>query len=67
VAVLYREVTITAVGKDLTAALALLKAQVPPFRPAQAAITHPAALSIEYAAPSPLGLLTAVLDAATLR
>jgi hypothetical protein len=28
---------------------------------------HPAALSIEYAAPSPLGLLTAVLDAATLR
>jgi hypothetical protein len=67
VAALYREVTITADGKDLTAALALLKAQVPPFLPAQAAIMHPAALSIEYAAPSPLGLLTAVLDVATLR
>ncbi len=71
VAVLYREVTITAAGKDLTAALALLKAQVPPFLPAQAAIMHlaagPAALSIEYAAPSPLGLLTAVLDVATRR
>jgi hypothetical protein len=67
VAALYREATITAADKDLTAALALLKAQVPPFLPAQAAITHPAALSIEYAAPSPLGLLTAVLDVATLR
>ena len=71
VAVLYREVTITAPGQDLTAALALLKAQVPPFLPAQAAIMHlaagPAALSIEYAAPSPLGLLTAVLDVATRR
>ena len=71
VAVLYREVTITAAGKDLTAALALLKAQVPPFLPAQAGIMHlatgPAALSIEYAAPSPLGLLTAVLDVATRR
>jgi hypothetical protein len=67
VAVLYRGVTITAADRDLTAALALLKAQVPPFLPAQAAILHPAALSIEYAAPSPLGLLTAVLDVATLR
>jgi hypothetical protein len=67
VAALYREATITAADKDLTAALALLKAQVPPFLPAQAAITHPAALNIEYAAPSPLGLLTAVLDVATLR
>ncbi len=71
VAMLYREVTITAAGQDLTAALALLKAQVPPFLPTQAAIMHlaagPAALSIEYAAPSPLGLLTAVLDVATRR
>ena len=63
---LYREATITAAGKNLTAALALLKAQVPPFLPAQAAIVN-AALSIEYAAPSPLGLLTADLDAATRR
>jgi hypothetical protein len=70
VTALYREATITAAGKHLTAALALLKAQVPPFLPAQAAITQsagPAALTIGYAAPSPLGLLTAVLDVATHR
>jgi hypothetical protein len=66
VAALYREATITAAGKNLTAALALLDAQVPPFRPARAGIVN-AALSIEYAAPSPLGLLTAVLDVATVR
>jgi hypothetical protein len=66
VAALDRGATITAAGQDLTAALALLKAQVPPFLPAQAEIVN-AALSIEYAAPSPLGLLTAVLDVATLR
>jgi hypothetical protein len=69
VAALYREATITAAGRHLTAGLAMLKAQVPPFLPAQAAIMHlatgQAALSIEYAAPSPLGLLTAVLDVAT--
>ena len=71
VTALYREATITAAGQDLTAALTLLKAQVPPFLPAQAAITPPAAapaaLTIGYAAPSPLGLLTAVLDVATHR
>jgi hypothetical protein len=43
-----------------------VKAQVPPYLPAQAAIVYPASgpasLSIEFAAPSPLGLLTAVLD-----
>jgi len=66
VAALYREATITAAGKKLTAALALLQAQVPPFLPAQAQIVN-AALNIEYAAPSPLGLLTAVLDVATRR
>jgi hypothetical protein len=66
VAALYREATITATGKHLSAALALLDAQVPPFRPAQAGIVN-AALSIEYAAPSPVGLLTAVLDVATRR
>jgi hypothetical protein len=64
---LYRAATITAADKDLTAALALLKAQVPPFLPAQAAITDSPALDIQYAAPSPLGLLTAVLDVARLR
>jgi len=66
VAALYREATITAAGQHLAAALALLKAQVPPFLPAQAEIMN-AALNIEYAAPSPLGLLTAVLDVATGR
>lgn len=66
VAALYRGATITAAGKNLTAALALLNAQVPPFLPAQAGIVN-ATLNIEYAAPSPLGLLTAVLDVATRR
>jgi hypothetical protein len=66
VAALYREATITAAGNNLAAAVALLKAQVPPFLPARAEIVN-AALNIEYAAPSPLGLLTAVLDVATRR
>ena len=70
VAALYRQATITAAGQDLTAALALLRAQVPPFLPAVAVIVNPgtgqAALNVQYAAPSPLGLLTAVLDVATL-
>ena len=64
---LYRAATIAAAGKDLTAALALLKAQVPPFLPAQAAIVDSASLNIQFAAPSPLGLLTAVLDVAIRR
>jgi len=66
VAALYREATVTAAGQDLAAGLTLLKAQVPPFLPARAEIVN-AALNIEYAAPSPLGLLTAVLDVATRR
>jgi hypothetical protein len=69
-AVLYREVSLAGDGPsgaaDLGPALALVQAQVPPYLPAQAMIVHPAAgqaaLSIEFAAPSPLGLLTAVLD-----
>jgi hypothetical protein len=69
VSVLYRGVTITGASQDIAGALALVKAQVPPYLPAQAAMTQlaigPAALSIEFAAPSPLGLLTAVLDRAT--
>jgi len=64
-AVLYREVTISDAGSHLAAALALVKAQVPPYLPSQAAIVPPAALDIEFTAPSPLGLLTAVLDVAT--
>ena len=66
---LYREMTVTTGGRggaaELAAALALVNAQDPPYQPAQAVIIHPAAgqaaLSIEFAAPSPLGLLTAVL------
>jgi hypothetical protein len=67
VPVLYRDVTITGASRDIAGALALVKAQVPPYLPAQTAMTQlatgPSALSIEFAAPSPLGLLTAVLDA----
>jgi hypothetical protein len=65
VAALYREVTISGASKSLTSALALVKAQVPPYLPAQVALVPHAGLSIEFAAPSPLGLLTAVLDRAT--
>jgi hypothetical protein len=65
VAALYRDVTITGAARNLTAALVLVKAQVPPYLPTQATITAPATLSIEFAAPSPLGLLTAVLDRVT--
>ena len=50
---------------DLAAALAMVRAQNPPYLPAHAAIvrldTGQAGLSIEFAAPSPLGLLSAVL------
>lgn len=61
-AVLYREVSITGDQTELAGALALVRAQVPPYLPARAVIVHPAVLSIEFAAPSPIGLLTAVLD-----
>ncbi len=56
---------------DLAAALALVREQPPPYLPARAAVVRlgggsrdQAALSIEFAAPSPLGLLTAVLAVA---
>lgn len=65
VPVLFREVSITGTGRGLPAALAMVRAQNPPYLPAHAAIvrldTGQTALSIEFAAPSPLGLLTAVL------
>ena len=65
--VLFREVTLTSNARngaaDLAAALAIARAQAPPYLPAHA-IVQPAsgqpALSIEFAAPSPLGLLTAI-------
>jgi hypothetical protein len=62
-AVLFRAVTIT--GTDLARAQALVRAQSPPYLPAHVAIVRSAAgqtaLTIEFAAPGPLGLLTAVL------
>ncbi len=64
---LFREVTLTSDARngaaDLAAAQAIARAQAPPYLPAHA-IVRPAGgrptLSIEFAAPSPLGLLTAV-------
>jgi hypothetical protein len=67
---LFREVTITTgstgdEAAELAGARALVTAQAPPFLPAHATIIHltsgQVALSVEFAAPSPLGLLTAVL------
>ena len=70
-ATLYREVTITGnSGSDLTADLTLVNAQVQPYLPAQAGIAPAATgqdvLNVEFSAPSPLGLLTAVLDVARI-
>jgi hypothetical protein len=83
----FREVTITGDGGQdaaavLAGALAMVRAQQPPYLPAHATIRRsagglpgppgppgppglpaPATLSIEFAAPGPLGLLTAVLTA----
>jgi hypothetical protein len=65
-----RGVTITITGSQnrtawLAAALALVRSQSAPYQPAHATIVYPsakqAALNVEFAAPSPLGLLTAVL------
>ena len=74
-ATLYRGVTITSTAAtnaaaDLAADLALVKAQVQPYLPAYAALVRTpagqAALRVEFAEPSPLGLLTAVLDEARI-
>jgi hypothetical protein len=61
--VLFREVSITGIGRGVAAALAMVRAQNPPYLPAHAAAVGQAGLSIEFAAPSPLGLLSPVLDA----
>ena len=63
VPVLFREVSITGVGRGLAAALAMIRAQNPPYLPAHAAAVGQTGLSIEFAAPSPLGLLSPGLDA----
>lgn len=72
---LYREVTVVSGGAEnggisLVQALALINAQVNPYLPAHAAIVERAAggqagLVIQFASPSPLGLLTTVLTAVT--
>jgi hypothetical protein len=61
--VLFREVTVTGIGHGLAAALAMVRAQNPPYLPARSAVAGQGGLSIEFAAPSPLGLLSPVLDA----
>jgi hypothetical protein len=72
VQVLFRDVTITPEGirdaaGSLAAVMAMVNEQQPPYLPAEATIIHTpagqAALRIEFASPSPLGLLAAVLTA----
>jgi hypothetical protein len=72
VQVLFRDVTITSDSSrpgaaELGKAMALVNEQYPPYLPTHATIIHTAAgqaaLRIEFAAPSPLGLLTANLVA----
>jgi hypothetical protein len=61
--VLFRAVAIAGIGRGLPAALAMLRAQNPPYLPAHAAAVGQTGLSIGFAAPSPLGLLSPVLGA----
>jgi hypothetical protein len=65
--VLFRAVTITGIGRGLSAALAMVRAQNQPYLPALCSVTGQTGLSIEFAAPSPLGLLSPVLETASLR
>ena len=70
VQLLFRQVTVTSKAggngsAELASILALMTAQRPPYLPAQAAATGQDAVQIEFAAPSPLGLLTAVLTSAS--
>jgi hypothetical protein len=60
--VLFREVAITGIGRGLPTALAMVRGQNPPYLPDHAAVVGQTRLSIEFAAPSPLGLLSPVLD-----
>ena len=67
----FREVTVASDGRNasatVAAALAMVSAQGSPYQPAHSAIVRPgtgqAALTIEFASPSPLGLLSMVLTA----
>ena len=65
--VLFRAVTIIGIGRGLPAALAMVRAQIPPYLAAHAAAAGQTGLSIEFAAPSPLGLLSPVLGAGSAR
>jgi hypothetical protein len=60
---LFRQVSITGIGRGAAAALGMIRAQNPPYLPAYAAVVGQDGLSIEFATPSPLGLLSPVLDA----
>jgi hypothetical protein len=60
--VLFRQVAITGIDQGLPAALAMVRAQNPPYLPARAAVVGQTGLSVAFAAPSPLGLLSPVLD-----
>ena len=70
VQVLFREATIAPGGgngpAELARAAALVNQQDAPFLPTHVTISHPAAgqevLNVEFAAPSPLGLLTPTLE-----
>jgi hypothetical protein len=54
-----REVTITSAdGRGLAAVLAMVRAQRAPFQPMHVTAVGQAGLLIEFAAPSPIGLLT---------
>jgi hypothetical protein len=61
--VLFREVVITGIGRGRPGALAMVRAQDPPYVPAHAVAEGRTGLSIEFGLPSPLGLLSPVLDA----
>jgi len=65
--VLFREVTVTGIGRGLADALAMVRAQNPPYLPARSAVAGQGGLRIEFAAPSPLGLLSPVLDGGSSR
>jgi hypothetical protein len=59
--VLFREVVITGMGRDRSGALAMVHGQDPPYVPAHVTAVGQTGLSIEFALPSPLGLLSPVL------
>jgi hypothetical protein len=60
---LFREVVIAGLGHDRPGALAMVRAQDPPYVPAHAVAVGQTGLNIEFALPSPLGLLSPVIGA----